>query len=111
MTYDYQYLIQMESTVSLAGTTIMMIPEGAKHVRSAQIRLPRFVNEPVVTATVHSKQGSGTIFALWNIDYQNIDYQDVESFSLVTFVAQNIQIGDESDLEFLCNFIVVGQLA
>lgn len=106
MTYDYQYLIQMESTVSLAGTTTMMIPEGGKHVRSAQIRLPRFVNEPVVTATVHSKQGSGTIFALWNIDYQ-----DVESFSLVTFVAQNIQIGDESDLEFLCNFIVVGQLA
>jgi hypothetical protein len=96
----------MESTVSLAGTTTMMIPEGGQHVRSAQIRLPRFVNEPVVTATVRSKQGSGTIFALWNIDYQ-----DVESFSLITFVDQNIQIGDESDLEFLCNFIVVGQLA
>ena len=106
MIYDYQYLIQMETTVSLAGTTIMVIPEGGKHVREAQIRLPRFVSEPVVTATVHSKQGSGTIFALWNIDYQ-----DMESFSFITFVAQNIQIENESDLEFLCNFIVVGQLA
>jgi hypothetical protein len=105
MTYDYQHLIQMENTVSLAGTIAMMIPDGGKHARSAQIRLPRFISEPVVTATVHSKQGSGTIFALWNIDYQ-----DLEAFSLVTFVAQNIQIGDESDLEFLCNFIVVGQL-
>lgn len=54
---------------------------------------------------VHSKEGSGTVFALWNIDYQ-----DVESFSLVTFVAQNIQIGNESDLEFLCNFMVVGEI-
>jgi hypothetical protein len=105
MTYDYQHIIQMGNTVSLSGTTNMIIPEGGKHVRQAQIRLPRFISEPVVISTVHSKQGSGTIFALWNIDYQ-----DVESFSLVTFVAQNIQIGDESDLEFLCNFMVVGEI-
>jgi hypothetical protein len=105
MPYDYQYLIQTGNTVSLAGTIAMSIPDGGKHARSAQIRLPRFVSEPVVTATVHSKQGSGTIFALFNIDYQ-----DVESFSLVTFVALNIQFGDESDLEFLCNFVVVGEL-
>jgi hypothetical protein len=106
MTYDYQYLIQTGNTVSLAGTITMSIPDGGKHVRSAQIRLPRFVSEPVVTATVHSKQGSGTIFSLWNIDYQ-----DLGNLSLVTFVAQNIQFGDESDLEFLCNFVVVGELA
>lgn len=105
MTYDYQHIIQVGSTVSLSGVIKMSITEGGKHVRQAQIRLPRFLNEPVVTATVHSKQGSGTIFAIWNIDYQ-----DVESFSLVTFSAQNIQIENESDLEFLCNFMVVGAI-
>ncbi|NJM23666.1 MAG: hypothetical protein HC907_36170 [Richelia sp. SM1_7_0] len=105
MPYDYQYIMQIGNIVSLSGITKMILLESAKHVRQAQIRLPRFISEPVVTATVHSKQGSGTIFALWNIDYQ-----DVESFSLVTFIAQNIQIGDESDLEFLCNFMVVGEI-
>lgn len=104
--YDYQHEIRMGNTVSLAGTALMSIPDGGKHVRQAQIRLPRFAAEPVVTATVHSKQGSGTTFALWNIDYQDVG----AALSLVTFSAANIDIAQESDLEFLCNFVVFGEL-
>ncbi len=98
----YEYKIPKDGVTLLAGTVLM---GGTNHVRQAEIRLPRFKKEPVVTATVHSKDSVGTMFKIWNITYN-----DLGNETQIAFFAQNIEIGKTSDYHFLCSFTVVGEL-
>ncbi len=105
-TPDYQHRIDVGGVTIFAGTIPMVIRAGGKHVRQASVFLPRFKREPVVTATVHSKDSTGTMFGIWRIEYN-----DLGGVSQIAFSAQNIQIREESDFKYLCSFTAIGELA
>ena len=103
---DYRYKIEVGKVAIFAGTVEMFIPAGGKHVRQAFVFLPRFKAEPVVTATIHSKDSSGTMFSIWNITYV-----DTGSAAELKFSAQNVEVKKDSDFHYLCSFTAIGELA
>jgi len=78
---DYQYKVEIGDVAIVAGTVPMFIPQGGNHVRQAIVSLPRFKTEPVVTATVHSKDSIGPMFGIWNIQYEDGADSTVIKFS------------------------------
>lgn len=101
-----RYTVTVNGITIIAETLEMGIPAGGKHVRQAAVFLPRFKSEPVVTATVHSKDSNGTMFSIWNITYLDTGHSNELKFS-----AANVQIGQHSDYQYLCSFTAVGELA
>jgi len=101
---DYQYKVEIGDVAIVAGTVPMFIPQGGNHVRQAIVSLPRFKTEPVVTATVHSKDSTGPMFGIWNIQYK-----DEADSTVIKFSAQTLQPAG-NDLHYLCSFTAMGEL-
>ena len=96
---------QTKSVTMFSG--LVDASENATNVREFEIRLPLFVDEPVVTATVHSEDASqsGTTFAVYEIDYAP---QVGFSFVKIAAAATNEQT---TALVFRCSYVIVGELA
>ncbi len=86
--------------------------ENVTNVREYEFRLPLFVTEPVVTATVHSEQvtvgavpgQSGTTLEVFEIDYA-----PQIGFSFVKVAAATTD-GLNTPLTFRCSYVVVGEV-
>ena len=102
--FDYQYATEINGVTTLAGIVETFFNPGSKHVRQAILRLPAFKHEPTVTATIHSKQSPGPMFAIFNIDWRPEGDHSICKISA--------QVIGASGNEFLyhCNFIIVGEL-
>jgi len=103
--YDYQYSSEINGATTLAGTHETFFNPGSMHVRQAILRLPLFKREPVITATIHSKQSNGPGYAIWQIDYRAEG-----DHSICKISAQIAQEGHQNEFLYQCNFIVVGEL-
>ena len=101
-----RYTVTVNGVTIIAETLEMGIPAGGKHVRQAAVFLPRFKSEPTVTATVHSKDSTGTMFSIWNITYADTGHSTELKFS-----AANVEIKQHSDFHYLCSYTAIGELA
>jgi hypothetical protein len=97
-------VVSIGSNLVVYGRAQMIIPQGGKHVRQVAVYIPALFNgTPSVTATVYSPQSPGTMFALYNIQINDLGTQ-----TQVAFSAANVQIGTPSDLTFVCDYVVSG---
>lgn len=94
-----------DGRVMVSGRTKMIIPQGGKHVRQAEVRIiPPVKVDAVVTATVVAPGTVGTVFSLYGVQLNDFGDQTQLAFS-ATNVAQAIP----SDDVFFCSYIVVGE--
>ena len=97
-------VISIGSNLVIYGRAQMIIPQGGKHVRQVAVYIPaQFNGTPSVTATVYSPQSPGTMFSLYNIQFNELGGQ-----TQVVFSAANVQIGTASDYTFVCDYVVSG---
>lgn len=94
-----------DGTLLCSGRVKMIVPLGGKHVRQAEVRLPR-MSEPtvVVVASVVAKETAGTIFALYGANAKDLGDQ-----LQVAFSATNVIPGEKSDNDFYCSYLVRGE--
>jgi len=98
-------LVSLGDALCVYGTVRMDIPSGGKHARQTQVLIPaKFKGEPTVTATVYSKESPGTMFTIYNIQINDLGQQ-----TQVAFSAANVEIGAESDYQFVCDYVVIGE--
>ena len=81
----------------------MAIPSGGKFMRQITIWLPAFSAPPAITATVQSPQSNGEAFKLYNITVNQYPTKTEIEFS-----ATNMEPRVDSDLPYLCSYVVVG---
>ena len=102
-------ILQVQDTLICAGIAEMWVPEGGAHVRAVDIRIPtRFAGRPTVTATVHALTGpasAGVAFGVYSIKVNELGPAETQ----IAIEAANVsREGAESDSDFVCHFVVVG---
>jgi hypothetical protein len=99
-------IIQIGESLIYAETVAMLIPDQIGATRHAEFRLPLLQPNPVVTATIHSKQSPGAAFTV-----STIKIGTVEGKTQITILASNVEKGVGVCFEYYCNVVVVGKVA
>jgi hypothetical protein len=94
--------VRIGNTLICSGKVLMIIPQGGKHVRQVEIRLPKFSQEPTVTATIYG--GVGNVFGIYSIKVNLL-----QGFTQISITAAHVQAGVGIDSDYFCNYIVIGE--
>ncbi len=99
-------VIRVGDTLICSGSVPMIIPQGGSHVRQTEIRLPKFAQKPIITATLHSTDSPVNVFGIFSIKINDLGNQ-----TQVGITATNVERGVGIPSTYLCNFIAIGKAA
>lgn len=80
--------------------------DGGPIQRSTDLRLPLFVGQPDVTATVFSDESVGIAFAIFQIQVN--PFEDIAQTQIV-IAAQNVNPENVVEYTYWCSYVVIGQ--
>ena len=101
---EHHSIARIGDTLICSGTLATAIPSGGSHVRQVEVRLPKFVGEPSVTATIFSQESPGNAFAIWDIKINDLGGQ-----TQVAISACNVQTGQPVPYTYYCSYVVIGK--
>jgi hypothetical protein len=102
---NLESVVRVGNSLICAGTVPMIIPQGGAHVRQAEIRLPKFAQDPTVTATLYSTDSPGSVFGIFSIKINHLLNQ-----TQVAITATNAERGVAIPSSYLCDFIIIGKI-
>lgn len=107
------YTMQTGNTVITSGCVVMEPNEVPSYTKQCFIRTPfLFNNTPVVTVTVFIGPGTNGIytgvapFAIYGVEPSPATGETIFKIS-----ASNVEIGENTDASYLCNYCIMGELA
>lgn len=105
-----------DGTISVIGNVLMKIPSGGKHTRNAQLKLPFFDGVPIISISIYAIDSLPffNLIAGQPIEVMvvtDIVFEKQQTYLGCNITATNTRFSRETDIRFVCNYIVQGNPA